>query len=65
MDQIKISKSSPKNKDSPKAQDNTTVVPAHKKDPPLESGHYTNNCGVWNLKHDISLPKLYDLFIKT
>ena len=40
MDQIKTSKSSPENKDSPKAQDKTTVVPAKNKAPPLEGGHY-------------------------
>ena len=33
MDQIKISKSSPDKKDSPKAQDLTTVSPSNKKDP--------------------------------
>ena len=35
MDQIIISKSSLDNKDSPKAQDPTTIVPANKMDPPL------------------------------
>ena len=35
MDQIKMSKSSPDQKDSPKAQDLTTVVPANKSDPPI------------------------------
>ena len=41
MDQIKMSKSSPDKKDSPKAQDTTTVVSASKKSPPLEDGHST------------------------
>ena len=40
MDQIKILKSSPENKDYPKAQDPTTVVPATKRATPLERGHY-------------------------
>ena len=40
MDQIKIPKSSPENKDYPKAQDPTTVVPATKRATPLELGHY-------------------------
>ena len=35
MDQIKFSKSSPYQKDSPKAQDPDTVVPSNSKDPPL------------------------------
>ena len=38
MDQIKISKSSPDKKDSPKDQDPTTMVPANNKAPPLEGG---------------------------
>ena len=46
MDQIKISKSSPDKKDSPKSQDTTTVVPANKKSPPLEGGHSTKIGGM-------------------
>ena len=65
MDQIKISKSAPEKKDSPKAQYITTVVPDNKKDPPLEGGHFTKNGGIWTLKHEISSPKFYGLLINT
>ena len=51
--------------DSPNAQNPTTTVPANIKAPPLEGGHSTNIGGMWNLKHDISLPKFYELLIKT
>ena len=65
MNQIKISKSSPDKKDSPKAQDTTTVVPANKKSPPLEGGHSTKIGGMWTLKHEIGSPKFYELIINT
>ena len=64
MDMIKFSKSSPYKKNLPKARDPTTVVPSNKKAPPLEGGHSTKNCGMWNIKHDISSPKFYKLLIK-
>ena len=52
MDQIKILKSSPDKKDSPKAQDPNTVVPDNNKSPPLEGGHYKRMvaCGLSNIK---------------
>ena len=59
MDQIKISKSLPKNKASPKDQDNNTVVPDDNMDPPLEGRNYKQIGGMWTLKHDIRSPKLY------
>ena len=65
MDQIKMPKSSPDKKDTPKDQDPTTVVPANKKSPQLEGGHSTKIGGIWNLKHEISSPKFYELFINT
>ena len=65
MDQIKISKSSPDKKDSPKAQDTTTVVTTNNKASPLEGVNYTNNVGMWTLMHEIILPTLYELLIKT
>ena len=48
MDQIKISKSSPDNKDSPKAQDNTTVVPDNNKSLPSKGVNYEKmlTCGI-------------------
>ena len=63
-DHIKMYKSSPENKDSPKTQDTTIVVPATKKAPPLEGGHYTNIGGMWTLKYEISPPTFYELLIK-
>ena len=59
MDQIKISKNLPDNKDSPKAQDTTTVVPLNNKYKPLEGGYYTQIGGMWTLKHEINSPELY------
>ena len=41
MGQKNVSKSSTDQKDSPKAEEYTTVFPAIKIAPPLESGHYT------------------------
>ena len=64
-DQIKMQKSSRENKNSPKAQDTTTVVPDNDKAPPFEGGNSANSGGIWNLKHEISSPKLYEHLIKT
>ena len=61
---IKMLKYLPYKKDSPKDQDHTTVVTANKKAPPLECGDYMEIGGMWNLKHDIRLPKFYELPIK-
>ena len=55
----------PDNKDSPKPQDPTTVVPDNSRDPPLHGGHSTKIGGMWNLKHEISSPKFHKLLIKT
>ena len=65
MDQINMSKYSPYKKDSPKAQDTTTMVLDNKKSPPLEGGHSTKIGGMWTLKHEISSPKFYELLINT
>ena len=53
------------NMDSPQDQGHTTVVPANKKALPLEGGNSTKNGYLWTLKHDISLPKFYELLINT
>ena len=53
MDQIKIPRSSPDKKDSPKAHDSTTMVSANKRAPPLEGGNSTKIGGMWTLKHEI------------
>ena len=65
MEQIKISKSSPEYKYLSKDQCPTTVVQVNKRDPPFQGGNSTKIGGIWNLKHDISSPKLYELLIKT
>ena len=59
MHQIKISKSSPDQKDSPKALDPSSGVPANKKYQPLEGGNSTKIGGMWTLKHEIRSPKFY------
>ena len=51
--QINISESFPYHKDSPKAQDPTNMVPANRKDPPLDGGDYTKIGVMCNIKHDI------------
>ena len=50
MDNKNISKSSPDHKDEPKYQDPTTVVPANRRAPPLDGGHYIKIVGMWTLK---------------
>ena len=60
-----IYKSSPTQKDTSTPLDPTTVVPTNRRDPPLEGGVYEKNGGMWTLKHEISLPKFYELLIKT
>ena len=56
--------SQPDKIDLPKTKYTSTAVPANKKAPPLEGGHYTKNVSMWILKHDISSPKFYEILIK-
>ena len=49
----------------PKDQGHTTVVPANKRDLPLEGVHSTKNGCMWALKHEIISPKFYELLINT
>ena len=65
MDRIKSSKYSPENKYSPKAQGTITVVPANKKDLPLEGVNDTKIGGMGTLKHEIISPTFYEILIKT
>ena len=65
MDKIKIYESSSEQKDSPKAQDPTSVFPDNKRASPLEGGHSTKVGGIWTLKYEISSPKFYEIIIKT
>ena len=56
----------PKNKAVTKnTQDSNTMVHTNRKVTQLEGGQYQKIGGMWNLKHDISLPKLYKLLLKT
>ena len=63
--QLNTMSSSPTQKDTSTPPDLTTLVLATRRDPPLEGGNSTKIVGMWNLKHDISSPKLYELLIKT
>ena len=54
MNKIDISKYSPDQRDSPKAQYPTTMELSKRRDPPLDGGHSTKIGGIWTLKHDIS-----------
>ena len=63
MDQNKNSNYSPENKDSPKGQYSTYVVPDNKKSPLLESVNSTKIGVIWTLKHEIISPKLYEILI--
>ena len=65
IDQTKFFKFSPAQKDESNPQYPTTVVPDNTRDPPLDGGHSSKIGGMWNLKHDISPPKLYELIINT
>ena len=64
-DQTNNSKFSPSQKDLSTPPDPNTVLPANKRDPPLDRGNSTKIGGMWTLKHKISSPKLYELIIKT
>ena len=65
MDHINNSKSLPAQSNQPKPQEPTTAVPSKKRDPPSDDGQSTKISGMLTLKHDISLPKFYELLIKT
>ena len=64
MDQANIYKYSPAQKDTSTPPDPTTTVQTNRRAPPLEGGHSENIGGMWNLKHEISSPRFYDLLIK-
>ena len=57
--------SSPTQKDTSTPPDPTTVVPANRRAPPLEGENSNKIGGMWNLKHEIRSPKLYELLINT
>ena len=37
----------------------------NKKAPQVEGGNYTKNCVMWDIKHEISSPKSFEILIKT
>ena len=59
IDKNNISKSYPSQKDTSTTPDPTTMLPANRRDPPLDGGQYTNIGGMWTLKHEIRSPKFY------
>ena len=58
-DKIKSFKSSPTQKNSPNPLVSTTMVPANRMSSPLDGGQSMKIGGIWNMKHEISPPKLY------
>ena len=65
MDQTNNLKLSSAHKDASNPPDPTTMVPANRRDPPLDGGIYTKIGGMWTLKHEIISPKFYEILIKT
>ena len=65
MDHNQNSDSSLDNMGSPKSQDPNSVVPYNKKSPPLEGGDSAKIGGMWNLKHEISSSKFYEILTNT
>ena len=65
MDQTNNSKFSPAQKDTLNPPDPTTVVLDNWRAPTLDRIHSTKIGGMWTLKHYISSPKFYELFINT
>ena len=65
MDQTNNSKFSPAQKDTSNPPDPTTVVPANRRDPPLDRVLSIKIGDMCTLKHEISSPKFYKLLIKT
>ena len=53
-DYISTLKNLPTQKDSPKAQDPTSVVPNNRRAPQLGGGHSKEIGGMWALKHEIA-----------
>ena len=56
MDQTKNSKMSPYQKDTLNPLETITVVPANRRDLPLDGGNSTKTGGMWTLKHEIISP---------
>ena len=62
-DHINTTKSSPTQKDPPNTLDPTTVVPANRRAPPLDSLQSNKIVGMCNMKHEVISPKFYELLI--
>ena len=65
MYQTNNSKFSPSQKDTLTPLDPIIVLPYNMRSPSLYGGHSTKIGSIWTLKHDIILPKFYELLIKT
>ena len=65
IDNIDTLKSSPTRKDSLKPLDPTNFSLANMRAPPLDGGQSRKIDDMYTLKHDISSPRLYELFITT
>ena len=65
MDQTNNSKSSPTKNDTSTPLEPTTMVTTNRRATPLEVGHSIKIGGTWNLKHEISSPKFYEILTKT
>ena len=65
MDQTKNSKFYPSQKDTLNPPEPTTMVLDNRRAPPLDGWHSTKIGGMWNLNHDISSPKFYEILMKT
>ena len=64
-DHINTFKSSLTQQYSSKPTEPTTLFLANRRSPPLDGGQSTNIGIMWNLKHKISSPILYEPIIKT
>ena len=58
-------KLSPAQKDTLTPPDPTTVVPAIRRAPLLDGGHYGKFGDIWTLKHGTSSLEFYEILIKT
>ena len=56
--------SSPTHKGTFNPLDPTIVIPDNRRAPPLEGVNSIKICDMWNLKHEIRSPKLYEPIIK-
>ena len=65
MDRTNNSKLSPEQNDLSNPTDPTAVFPANTRASPLDEGKSNKIGGMRTLKHETTLPKVYELLIKT